>query len=73
MLKLLTKSDMATRWNVSRQVVNNWESRHSDFPPEFTRVDNGRLPLYLESDVAVYESTRDLIKTPLSPPQSSRH
>lgn len=58
--KLLTKSDMATRWNVTRQVVNNWESRHSDFPPEVFRVDNGRLPLYVEEDVIEYEVARGL-------------
>ena len=57
---LLTKSDMATRWNVTRQVVNNWSTRHIDFPKEVCRVDNGRLPLYLESDVIEYECKRKL-------------
>ncbi|MCY9090923.1 hypothetical protein [Bacillus mojavensis] len=59
--KLLTKSDMATRWSVTRQVVNNWSKRHADFPPEVSRVDNGRLPLYLESDIEKYEKARDLV------------
>ncbi|CAF1897176.1 hypothetical protein NRS6185_03774 [Bacillus subtilis] len=59
--KLLTKSDMATRWSVTRQVVNNWSKRHADFPSEVTRVDNGRLPLYLESDIEKYEKARDLV------------
>jgi hypothetical protein len=59
--KLLTKSDMAIRWSVTRQVVNNWSSRHSDFPSEVARVDNGRLPLYLESDVTNYESARGIV------------
>jgi hypothetical protein len=58
--KLLTKSDMAMRWNVTRQVVNNWSNRHEDFPPEITRVDNDRLPLYLEIDVIRYEEARGL-------------
>lgn len=58
--KLLSKSDMATRWGVTRQVVNNWSNRHSDFPPEVIRVDNGRLPLYLESDVIKYEESHGL-------------
>jgi hypothetical protein len=58
--RLLTKSDMATRWQVSRQVVNNWSKRHFDFPKEVVRVDNGRLPLYFESDVAAYENNRKL-------------
>jgi hypothetical protein len=59
--KLLTKSDMAARWNVTRQVVNNWSTRHTDFPPEVMRVDNGRLPLYLESDVDKYEKDRNIL------------
>lgn len=52
---ILTKADMATRWGVTRQVVNNWENRHSDFPKPIMTVQNGSLPLYLESDVMVYE------------------
>jgi hypothetical protein len=58
--KLLAKSDMAARWGVTRQVVNNWSSRHDDFPPEVVRVDNGRLPLFLESDVEIYEQSRNI-------------
>lgn len=57
---LLSKADLATRWGVSRQVVNNWESRHDDFPPVAIAVHNGSLPLYLESDVEVYERSRNL-------------
>jgi hypothetical protein len=57
--KLLSKADMATRWNVSRQVVNNWESRHEDFPKPVMHVHNGTLPLYLESDVIEYELIRN--------------
>lgn len=53
--KLLSKSDMATRWGVTRQVVNNWESRHNDFPPVYMKVDNDRMPLYLLKDVEKYE------------------
>jgi hypothetical protein len=62
MPKLLAKSDLATRWGVTRQVVNNWSNRHEDFPPESIRVDNGRLPLFLESDVIKYETSRNLVK-----------
>ncbi|UTR05167.1 hypothetical protein MM326_13725 [Alkalihalobacillus sp. LMS6] len=56
--KLLTKSDMATRWGIARNAVKNREDRHDDFPPVATRVDNGRLPLYLEVDVEAYEARR---------------
>ena len=58
--KLYTKSDLATRWNVTRQVVNNWSSRHANFPPEIMRVDNDRLPLFVETDVIKYEKERGL-------------
>jgi hypothetical protein len=60
MLKLYAKSDLATRWGVTRQVVNNWSNRHSDFPPEIMRVDNGRMPLFAEEDVIKYEKQRKL-------------
>jgi hypothetical protein len=60
--KLLAKSDLATRWGVTRQVVNNWSNRHEDFPSESIRVDNGRLPLFLETDVIKYELARNLVK-----------
>lgn len=56
--KLLSKSDMAARWGVTRQVVNNWESRHNDFPPVCMKVDNERMPLYLLEDVIKYETGR---------------
>jgi hypothetical protein len=58
--KLLAKSDLATRWGVTRQVVNNWSNRHEDFPPEVIRVDNGRMPLFAEKDVIKYEEQRKL-------------
>lgn len=58
---LLTKSDMATRWGTTRQVVTNWSNRHKDFPKEVMRVDNDRMPLYLEADVIKYEESRGLI------------
>lgn len=49
---------MATRWGVSRQVVNNWESRHNDFPSVHLKVDNDRMPLYLLEEVIKYETKR---------------
>lgn len=52
---------MATRWGVTRQMVNSRENRHSDFPKSIMTVQNGSLPLYLESDVMVYEKARRLI------------
>lgn len=59
---LLAKADMATRWNVTTQVVHNWESRHNDFPEPVMRVQNGKLPLYLLEDVEKYEQINKLIQ-----------
>ena len=59
-MKLYAKSDLATRWGVTRQVVNNWSNRHSDFPAEIMRVDNGRMPLFAEEDIIKYEKLRKL-------------
>lgn len=59
--KLMTKADMATRWNVSRQVVKNWESRKSDFPSPIQWVSNDSIPLYLAEDVYQYEKEHNLI------------
>ena len=57
---LLSKADMAKRWGVSRQVVNNWEARHDDFPEPIIWVHNNSLPLYLEEDAKEYEERRNL-------------
>ncbi len=58
--KLYSKADLARRWNVSRQVVKNWELRHDDFPDPVMWVHDNSLPLYLEKDVKDYESKRKL-------------
>ncbi|HAM81609.1 hypothetical protein [Ornithinibacillus bavariensis] len=60
--KLYSKADLATRWDVSRQVVKNWELRHEDFPPVVIKVHNDSLPLYLEDDIKKYEQNRNLLK-----------
>ena len=59
-MKLFTKSDLATRWGMSRQAVFNRSLRHEDFPKEFTRVDNGNMPLFKEVDILKYEKKYDL-------------
>jgi hypothetical protein len=53
---LLAKADMATRWGLTRQAVNNQERRNEDFPEPVLRLANGTLPLYLFADVAKYET-----------------
>lgn len=60
--RLYSKADLARRWNVSRQVVKNWELRHDDFPKPVMRVHDNSLPLYLEEDIIKYEEQRGLLK-----------
>ncbi|HDR3524033.1 TPA: hypothetical protein QCN93_004746 [Bacillus pacificus] len=56
MEKLYTQADLATRWDVSRQLVNNWRTRHiKTFPDPVQYVSNGKIALYKESDVMKYE------------------
>jgi len=56
---LYSKADLARRWGVTRQVVNNWEKRHNDFPDPVMHVHDGSLPLYLLEDVVQYEKNRN--------------
>lgn len=58
---LYSKADLARRWGVTRQVVNNWEKRHNDFPDPVMHVHGGSLPLYLHEDAVEYEKKRDLV------------
>ncbi|MBU5265835.1 hypothetical protein [Virgibacillus proomii] len=60
--KLYSKADLARRWNVTRQVVKNWELRHNDFPKPVMWVHDNSLPLYLEEDIKKYEAKRGLSK-----------
>jgi len=60
MEKLYTKVDLGIRWGVSRQVVNNWSNRREDFPAPVQYVSNGAIPLYLESDIKLYEEKRGI-------------
>lgn len=60
MEKLFTKVDLGIRWGVSRQVVNNWSKRNEDFPAPVQSVSNGAIPIYLESDIKLYEEKRGI-------------
>lgn len=55
---LMTQADMATRWGVTVKDIYNWSKRHANFPAPVMRLSNGQIPVYLESDVAKYESER---------------
>lgn len=56
----VSKADLAKRWGVSAQSINNWEKRYPGFPPEAFRVGNGRIPVYEMADVLEYEKRRNL-------------
>lgn len=61
-VKYFSKADLGRRWNVKPQAVNNWEKRHSDFPPVIFRLGNGMIPVYEIEDVKKYEQARGLNK-----------
>lgn len=52
--KLLTITDIARRWEMSRQSVHE-KKRENTFPKPVQFVANGRTALYLESDIELYE------------------
>lgn len=58
MWPLFTKSDLAKRWNVTVQRLNNWETRHDDFPPRISGVMAGDTAVYGRADVESYEVNR---------------
>ena len=60
---LQTIQSMAERWGVSRQAVNNWATRHDDFPKplEGVIVATARTPLvFSNADMLKYEQKRGL-------------
>lgn len=60
MEKVLTSTDIATRWGKTRQVINNWIRRRDDFPKPCQYVSNGSIPLFKESDIKNYEEKRGI-------------
>lgn len=59
-LPLLTQADMAERWGMSLQAVQNRKDRHPDFPTPAMHVSRGRVAIYWVSDVIAYEIKRGL-------------
>lgn len=55
---LYTMRDLADRWGVSRQLVNNWRERHIDFPAPLQYVSGGSIPIFTETSIKKYESER---------------
>ena len=60
-MELLSKTDLANRWNVTKQVVHNWSKRHNDFPLATVKVDNRGTSLFTEADVQAYERKHNLV------------
>lgn len=58
--KYVSKGDLARRWGVSNQVVQNWDKREKDFPAPVFRVGNGRIPIYELSTIEAYEKTKGI-------------
>lgn len=59
---LLSQADMAERWGLTLQAVQNRKDRHSDFPAPVCYVSRGKVALYLLPDVERYENARRLAK-----------
>lgn len=57
--KLYTMRDLADRWGVSRQLVNNWRVRHDDFPAPIQNVSGGTIGLWTEKQITKYEKGRE--------------
>jgi len=55
MPNLLSKYDLRKRWNMeSRQSLYNY-TRRPDFPDPVFQFSNGKTPVYLETDIEMYE------------------
>lgn len=61
--KLLTVSDLVTRWDMPRQSIHQ-KFAEDDFPKPVQYVANGRTALLLESDIEAYEETHPWISDP---------
>lgn len=59
---LYTKSDLAKRWKITIQRLNNWELKHDDFPARLQGVVAGDLPIYSLVDIKEYEDKRGGVK-----------
>lgn len=55
---LFSKVDIARRWGMSKQGVNNLSIRHDDFPVPVMFIHSGKTPLYTLDSLIVYENKR---------------
>lgn len=61
--KLLTISDLTTRWKMPRQSIHE-KKLEKDFPDPVQHVSNGRTALFLERDIVSYEKKYPWITSP---------
>ncbi|MCM3667157.1 hypothetical protein M3204_22410 [Mesobacillus subterraneus] len=61
--KLLTISDLSTRWKMPRQSIHD-RINYRDFPEPVMFVSNGRTAIFLERDILLFEQKNPWITTP---------
>lgn len=61
--KLLTISDLTTRWEMPRQSIHERKNTNV-FPEPVQFVSNGRTALYLEEDIKKFEDENPWITSP---------
>lgn len=63
---LLSRGDLKKRWEMeSRQSIHN-VTKKPNFPAPFLEFSDGKFPLYLESDVIIFEIRNPWVLTPES-------
>jgi len=56
--KVLTVSDLCYRWEMTRQGIHRKIKVEADFPKPIQFVSNGKIALFLESDICQYEEKK---------------
>lgn len=56
------KSELAERWNVPRQTVNNWTVRRKDFPKphHILGASDKKMPVFHIDDIKAYEEKHNI-------------
>jgi len=61
--KILTIADLTTRWKMPRQSIHD-RINYREFPKPIQYVSNGRIALFLESDIEAFEEKNPWITDP---------
>lgn len=65
-MEILSKSDIAERWGISRQLVQNRTVRDEDFPTPIQYVSKGTIPIYTLESIKLYEEKKGISVTEAS-------